>query len=339
MRRTTALGGGAEFDLIRRFLRDAEAEAHASGASDRHLLVGPGDDCAVLRNGPFAISVDMAVEGVHFRRDWLSAEEIGYRSAIAAFSDLAAVAAEPVAALVSIALPLADRDEFAPAVLRGVRSAVSGLGASVVGGDVARTDGPLTIDVVAVGHTDEPVLRSGAREGDLLWVTGELGAAGAAVHALHASATPHEAARAAYARPGARVREARWLQQRGVPGAMIDVSDGVAGDAAHIAAASGVQIEIDAAALPVHAAVRAASSDDDEAVMRALRWGDDYELLFTAPPGAVEAVRDEFVKMFDVRLSPIGRVRAGEGVMLRGRDGSAQPLAAGGYDHFRESNT
>lgn len=339
MRRSIALGGGAEFDLIRRFLADADTQASGSDASSRHVLVGPGDDCAVLRGGPFAISVDMSVEGVHFRRDWLSAEEIGYRSAAVAFSDLAAVAAEPVAALVSIALQQADRDDFAPAVLRGVQRAAAELGASVIGGDVARTSGPLTIDVVAIGHTDAPVLRSSAREGHVLWVTGELGGASAAVQAWTAHATPDHAAREAYARPRARTREARWLHERGVIGAMIDVSDGIAGDAAHIAAASDVLVEIDSASLPVHAALRAQAKDEDDARSRALRGGDDYELLFTAAPGAVEAVRDEFMKSFDVPLTRIGRVRAGQGVVLLGSDGSAQPLTTGGYDHFRESNT
>lgn len=335
MKRSTALGAGAEFDLIRQFLADTDEESAASP----HVLVGPGDDCAVLRDGPFAISVDLSVEGVHFRRDWLSAEEIGYRSAAVALSDLAAVAATPVAVLVSIALQPPDRAEFAPAVLRGVRSAAAELGARLIGGDVARTTGPLTIDVVAIGSTDDPVLRSTAHDGHVLWVTGEPGAATAAVEAWSAHGQPDQAARAAYARPRARTREAHWLHERGVLAAMIDVSDGIAGDAAHIAAASGVLIEIEAARLPVHAGLRALASDDDDAVLRALHGGDDYELLFTATPGAVEAVSDEFMKEFRIPLTRIGRVRAGQGVMLRGRDGSARPLTTGGYDHFRESDT
>lgn len=336
MKRSTALGAGAEFDLIRRFLADTDEDA---GATSSHVLVGPGDDCAVLRNGPFAISVDLSVDGVHFRRDWLSAEEIGYRSAAVALSDLAAVAATPVAVLVSIALPPPDRAEFAPAVLRGVRSAAAELGAHLIGGDVARTVGPLTIDVVAIGSTDDPVLRSTARDGHVLWVTGEPGAATAAVAAWSTDGEPDDDARAAYAHPRARTREARWLQDRGVLTSMIDVSDGIGGDAAHIAAASGVLIEIEAALLPVHAALRALASDDDDAVMRALHGGDDYELLFTASPGAVEAVKDQFMKEFRIPLTRVGRVRAGQGVMLRGRDGSARPLTMGGYDHFRESDT
>lgn len=339
MRRSIALGGGAEFDLIRRFLADADSQASGSDVSSRHVLVGPGDDCAVLRGGPFAISVDMSVEGVHFRRDWLSAEEIGYRSAAVAFSDLAAVAAEPVAALVSIALQQADRDAFAPAVLRGVQRAAAELGASVIGGDVARTSGPLTIDVVAIGRTDDPVLRSSAREGHELWVTGELGGASAAVQAWTAHARPDDAARAAFARPRARTREAHWLHERGVITALIDVSDGIAGDAAHIAAASRVQVAIDAMSVPVHAALRAQVADDRDAAMQALRGGDDYELLFTAAPGAVQAVRAGFLESFGIPLTRIGRIRAGQGVVLLGSDGSAQPLTTGGYDHFRESNT
>lgn len=335
----TAMGGGAEFDLIRRFLADDDDAGSANAAGRKHIVVGPGDDCAVLRDGPFAISVDLSVEGVHFRRDWLSAEEIGYRSAAVALSDLAAVAAEPVALLVSIALVASDRDDFAPAVLQGVRSAAHELGASVIGGDVARTTGPFTIDVVAIGRTEEPVLRSGARDGHTLWVSGALGAATAAVMAWTGSETPDDAARSAYAKPRARTREARWLQERTTLGAMIDVSDGVAGDAAHLAAASGLLVDIDATQVPVHPALRARAADDDDAVMQALRGGDDYELLFTAAPGAVEPLVEAFAQEFGSTLTRIGRVRTGQGVMLRGRDGSAQPLTTGGYDHFRESET
>lgn len=340
MSRRSALGAGAEFDLIRRFLDDADAEAAGpqdadDGDSARHVLVGPGDDCAVVTDGPLAVSVDMSIEGVHFRRDWLEPHEIGYRAAAAALSDLAAVAAQPVGVLVSLALTAADREAVAPAVLQGVRAAARAVGAAVIGGDVARTEGALTIDVVALGHVEQPVLRSGARVGDALWVTGWLGGATAAVLAWRAGHAPDDAARAAFAHPTPRTREAHWLAQQGVLHALIDVSDGVAGDAGHLSAAGGVSVEIEAERLPLHPSLAVAVPDVGDARMHALGGGEDYELLFAAADGAVEPLVADFEARFGTRLTRIGRVRAGQGVVLVHEDGTAQPLA-GGYDHFRE---
>src|SRR5688572_22489122 len=139
------LGPGAEFDLIQSFIAETEAGPG--------ILVGPGDDCAVLERSDtaWAMTVDMSIEGVHFRRDWLSAEEIGWRAAAVALSDLAATAAEPVAILVALALTDDDRTSGAAlAIERGTASAARAVGASVAGGDLTRAAGPLTIDVVAV---------------------------------------------------------------------------------------------------------------------------------------------------------------------------------------------
>jgi thiamine-monophosphate kinase len=203
-----------------------------------------------------------------------------------------------------------------------------------LGGDVASSPGPIVIDVTAVGEAPSPVLRSGAAVGDELWVSGELGGAGVAVHAWLRGSAPPAASRERFAAPQARVAEARWLAERGLVHAMIDVSDGLAGDAAHLAAAGGVRIEIEAAAIPVHPTLAAAAATEMEAVQRALTAGEDYEICFAAPAGEVEALRAEFEASFGVGLARVGRVLEGEGVAVR--DGEGEPILPElrGYQHF-----
>jgi thiamine-monophosphate kinase len=323
------LGDGREFDLIRRFLGDAGSDAVPVPAAVR---VGPGDDCAIVRGEGLALSVDMSVEGVHFLREWLEPEEIGYRAAAAALSDLAATAAVPIGVLVALALRTEDVEPMATLIMDGVRAAAAGQRAVLLGGDNTRSPGPIVIDVVVVGDAARPVLRTGACPGDSIWVTGELGAATAAVRAWRTGRAPDAAARLAFALPTPRTAEAVWLAGRGVLHALIDVSDGLAGDVAHIAAASGVQVVLDAASIPVHPVLHAGTVSDPLAL--ALSGGEDYELCFAAPPGAVENIVQEFTDAFDLRLTCVGSVHDGGGVMLRRPDGSTTPLDQGGYDHF-----
>jgi thiamine-monophosphate kinase len=321
------LADGPEFDRIRSLL------AHAPTPGGTTVRIGPGDDAAVLDDGT-VLSIDMAVEDVHFRRSWLSFEEIGYRSAAAALSDLAAMAALPVGVLASFALPSADSEAGAD-LMRGVATAATVVGAVVLGGDLTRSPAGVVVDIAVIGRADAPVGRAGARAGDEIWVSGELGAAAAAVHAWRAGDTPTPAARAAFARPRPRSREARWLARRVPLRALIDVSDGLAGDAAHIAAASGVRITVDEAAVPVAACVSSAVTDADEALRLALSGGDDYELLFAAPAGSVDEHVDAFMNEFAIKLTRIGGVEQGSGLVLRSASGSERRLS--GYQHFEGS--
>lgn len=323
------LGPGAEFDLIRSLI--------GPGGPGPGVRVGPGDDCALLEPGdaPWAVTVDLSVEGVHFRREWLSAEEIGWRAAAASLSDLAACAAEPVAILVALAVTEADaRSGAALALQRGVAAAALAAGASVAGGDVTRSNGPLTVDVVALGRAPHALLRSGARPGDELWVTGRLGAAGAAVAVWERGGAPSEALRRAFAHPVPRVREALWLAGTGRVHALIDLSDGLAGDAGHLAAASRCRIVIARTAVPVADGVAAALGGDDEAVRCALGAGDDYELCLAAEPGALAPLAAEFEARFHLPLTRVGTVVDGAGMALDPGDGSAPVPLAGGFSHF-----
>jgi thiamine-monophosphate kinase len=329
------LGRGAEFDLIRDFLATG-ARLSAGAGSQPAVRVGPGDDCAVVRGEGIALSIDMSVEGVHFRRDWLDPREIGYRAAAAALSDLAAVAATPIGILVALALQRGDAAATGVRVMEGAAAAAASVNAVLLGGDVTRTHGPLVVDVVVVGNALWPALRSGAAPGDVIWVTGELGAAAAAVRALQRGDAPEPAARRAFAHPTPRTAEAAWLARYGVINALIDLSDGLAGDLGHIAAASAVKIIVDAAAVPIHPAARAEAASTGDALRLALSGGDDYELCFAAPTGAVEPLVQPFTETFALRLSRIGSVQQGSGVLLRDLAGGSSELDATGYDHFAE---
>jgi thiamine-monophosphate kinase len=319
--RLVSLGPGGEFDLIRRFVGSGEILHPA-------VRLGPGDDAAVVEGG-WVLSTDLTVEDVHFRRSWIGAEEVGWRATAAALSDLAAMAAEPVGVLVSMAFPRSGGLDV-DAVQRGVRAAAASVGASVLGGDLSRSPGPLVLDLAVVGRAAEPVSRAGARPGDELWVTGRLGASAAAVLLWRAGEEPGPVLRAAFARPVPRVQAALALARAGVLRALVDLSDGLAGDAGHLAAAGGVRVTLERARIPVAEGVEAALGPAG-ALEAALRGGEDYELCFAASPGSVD--REALERAAGVALTRVGRVEAGAGVWLEGTDGSAEPVLKGGYDH------
>jgi len=321
------LGRGAEFDLIRGFYRGARRGGTGG------VRIGAGDDCAVVVGESIAISADLSIEGVHFRRTWLSPEEIGYRAAVAALSDLAAMAARPIGILASLAVTPDDAVVIADSLMLGVRRAVEGVGGELLGGDLTRSPGPVILDIVVVGEAASPVLRSGAKAGDEVWVTGTLGGAAAAVRAWGSGAVPESTLRERFAAPTARVREALWLAERTLPRAMIDLSDGLAGDLEHLAAASGVAIVLQSDAVPVHPAAATASKSIEDAFELAIRGGEDYEICFAVRPGSLVPHQADFERSFGVPLTRIGTVEAGAGVFLEGTEGRT-PLPPPGFAHF-----
>lgn len=315
----SSLGRGPEFDRIR-------AIAEVLGPRAAEL----GDDCAMvpLNGGFLALSTDVSVDEVHFRRGWLSAREIGWRATAAALSDLAAVGADPAGLLVAVTLPPDCADGDLLALMDGVGAAASASGTPVLGGDLAR-GGTLQLAVTVVGSTASWRGRSGAQPGDRLWVTGALGGARAALRSWQSGGTPDPAAREAFARPIPRLAAGRWLAAAGAH-AMIDLSDGLAGDADHLAAASGVAMTIHLPLVPCHPSL--AALPVSEAARVAAEGGEDYELLVALPPvfGAEEARRCEVET--GVPLTRIGEV--GEGVGVRLLDGKL-PVALSSFDHFR----
>jgi thiamine-monophosphate kinase len=310
----TALGAGEEFDRIRNFWRRLGEQ-----------VAGAGDDCAFIEIGGerLALSIDLSVEGTHFRTGWLSPVEIGWRAASAALSDLAAVAADPAGLLVSIGVPTEWPAEQVTDLMEGVGAAAAAVGARVWGGDLVRAD-KVTLDVCVVGRLPRPpVLRRGARPGDELWVTGRLGGPFVALAAWNARCEPDATARERFAHPVPRVSEARWLRDRGAR-ALIDLSDGLVPDAGQLAAASGVGWTIDVDAVPLHQAA--------EASEMALAGGEEYELLAAFPPGLPAADAAEFQSTFGIPLTRVGRADQPDGVRLM-REGT-RTWVAEGYRHF-----
>ncbi|HWA56337.1 MAG TPA: thiamine-phosphate kinase [Gemmatimonadales bacterium] len=310
----SALGGGAEFDRIRRIVAALGERAGAVG-----------DDCVILPEGTgsLVLSTDLSIEGVHFRTDWLSWREIGWRAAGGALSDLAAAGASTVGVLVSLGAPAAAPPEASVDLMRGVGDVTVSVGGVVLGGDLSRAQ-TWVINVTVVGRAIRPMRRAGARPGDGIWVSGTLGGARAALTSWLAGTPPAEGARRAFANPVPRILLGQRLAESGAT-AMMDLSDGLGGDAGHLAAASACRMAIDLARLPLHpdAAARGA--------VFAAQGGEDYELLATLPPGFSEETRVRIATETGVPLTRIGTVEEGRGVAFR-HEGKEVTLS--GYDHF-----
>jgi thiamine-monophosphate kinase len=312
-----ALGPGVEFELIERLAEEWGPRAQ-----------GLGDDAAVIPIAPgmnLIVSIDTSVEGVHFTREWLTAEEIGYRSTMAALSDLAAMGAEPLGVLVALVIPRSSVDDRA--LGKGIGEAVADVGARVLGGDLSRGR-DLSICVTAIGSAAEPLSRASAQPGDLIYLTGRLGAPAAALASFRAGRKPAAAHRTRFARPRARIAEALWLAQRGAHAA-IDVSDGLAGDLTHMAVASAVSIEVEASQIPRFEGV---------SLHDALASGEEYELVVAVSEKLDE---NEFRTRLGTELTQIGRVasdsssgRGAERGTVNFRDRGRRVDPPAGYDHF-----
>jgi thiamine-monophosphate kinase len=304
-----ALGPGREFDLVREMLGRWGSVAR-----------GIGDDAAIVdvpAGERLVVSTDTSIEDVHFRRTWLSPEEIGYRAAAAALSDLAAMAASPIGLTVALSLSPSWIDDVTR-IADGVARAASAAGAAIIGGDITRSH-ELVLGITVLGSAARPIGRDGARAGDVVYVTGTLGGPGEAVRAWIAGESPSARARERFACPMPRIREARWLADHGAT-AMIDLSDGLLGDASHVAHASGARLALALHDVPT---IDGVSAED------AARSGEEYELLVTAPSLDVEA----FAREFGIPLTAIGGVERGTPEVVATIDGR-RVARSGGFDHL-----
>jgi thiamine-monophosphate kinase len=325
------MSGMSEHELVALLQR-----SFGGAAARRAALVGIGDDAAVLApgRGRFVWTIDTSVEGVHFRRRWLSLEDVGARSFHAAVSDIAAMGGSPVAALANLVLPKGMSRSSVRALIRGQARAARELGCPVVGGNLSR-GAELGVTTTVIGRVGQPLLRSGARAGDELWLIGDVGLARAGLlwlsrrSARGRSSVDARSRRAiarcveAWRRPRALVREGRLLGGRAH--AAIDVSDGLSTDARHLADESRVRIVIEA--LWLEEALRpelgaAADALGVSPVELALAGGEDYALLATGSRRSRPRVAQR-----------IGRVEKGRGVFLE--SGSVlRRLDQKGFDHF-----
>jgi thiamine-monophosphate kinase len=303
------LGPGKEFDLVRTLLRTWGKFAQRIG-DDAAILDVPGEEKLV-------VSTDTSVEGVHFRRDWLNSFEIGYRATAAALSDLAAMAARPLGILIALTLPETEKED-AREIATGIREGASAVMCPIVGGDLS-SGRELSLTITALGTTGRPLTRSGAKTGQRVYVTGRLGGPAAAVKAWRGGGQPSEAERARFACPIPRIDAALGLVARGAS-AGIDISDGLAADLAHIAAASRIGIEIDAERIPRF---------DGVSAIEAAGSGEEYEIVVTAP----EIDTTRFTEEFGLDLTEIGRVVAGP-PRVSLLEGGKQIGIPPGYDHF-----
>jgi thiamine-monophosphate kinase len=322
--------------LIARIRRLATSSTRGRAlGSNRAIFTGIGDDCAVLRLQPgkeSLVTTDFTLEGIHFRRDWHPPESVGHRCLARGLSDIAAMGGEPVAAFLSLALP---RDLPQAWVGRFARSLVSlgeRFGVTLAGGDTAESPNGILADIIVVGAAPKgkSVLRSGARPGDRIFVSGELGGSVAAVVQMRTK--PKKKVKASdYPRhfyPEPRVELGRILRAKGLASAMIDTSDGLSTDIAHLCEESGVGAEVESALIP-RASVGKPLREVD--LDLALHGGEDYELLFTARPG-----KRIPAQIAGVALTHIGSITRSRLILVRNLKGIAYQLEPRGWEHFRK---
>jgi len=310
--------GMNEFDLIQRLT--------SSLPTNQSVVTGPGDDCAVLDLGLpdrlLLFKTDAVVQGVHFTAE-TDPEKIGSKALARCLSDIAAMAGTPNSALITLGLPREYDPAFVEKIYSGMSRMAKRYDVAIVGGETTTNPGGILISIAVLGTVarGKAVLRSGAKPGDALFVTGELGDS---IAGKHLDFEP-------------RLAEARWLADNFSLHSMIDLSDGLAGDLRHIVKASGVAAELHSASIPISRSARLAAKAEGSAkspLLAALTDGEDFELLFTVASRDAVPLVDAWKKQFPkTKLTCVGKIVAGEGVTIRSEKGVLN-LSAHGYEHF-----
>jgi thiamine-monophosphate kinase len=354
-----------EFDFIerlrRRELKRPDSPRAPSSLATHHssLFIGIGDDAAVIRQRAgleTLITADLLVEGVDFDFERLRASprDLGHKALAVSLSDVAAMGARPRFCLLAVGLPEARwRGDFLAQFYAGVRALAGRYGVQIIGGDISRTPERVVIDSVVVGEArrGRSVLRGGARPGDQLFVTGALGGAAAGLKILEnvtglenvAGESRRRGAQTQLTRaesrlvrrqtrPEPRVEWGLLLGERKLASAMIDLSDGLSSDLAHLCRESGVGARVEAESLPVDSISKAASLTAADPLALALDGGEDFELLFAVRPRHVSKLPRE---LGGVPVTRVGEVTAARGRVVLVREGRARPLRPGGFEHFR----
>jgi thiamine-monophosphate kinase len=307
----------------------------ASGGrqSNPAVLAGIGDDCAVLRLPPghqALVTTDFTLEGIHFRREWHSPEIAGHRCLARGLSDIAAMGGSPVAAFLSLALPQKLPQSWVRRFTNGLLRLAKRNGVTLAGGDTAESPDGILADIIVVGSVPKgkALLRSRARPGDRIFVTGALGGSAAAVRKLmknpNGKLNPRDYPR--HFSPEPRIALGKILREKGLATAMIDTSDGLSTDLAHICDASRVGARLAAQDIPLESVGKPNRPVD---LQLALHGGEDYELLFTSPPN-----RRVPSNIAGVPVTLIGHVIRGSKILLVDREGMEHVLKPQGWEHF-----
>ena len=296
------------------------------------VVAGIGDDCAVLCVEPgseILVTTDFSLEGVHFRRAWHPPESVGHRCLIRGLSDIAAMGGKPVAVFLSLALPRDLPQPWVRGFLRGLTKLAGRYDVRLAGGDTAQSPAGILADIIVIGEVPKgkAILRSHARPGDRIFISGELGGSAAAVREMKKGRVRALSYRRHFY-PEPRLEFARVLREKGLASAMIDTSDGLSTDLSHICKESGVGAEIEASAIPrAHAGKPGRYVDLD----LALHGGEDYELLFTVRPGKRMPGEIDGIK-----LAEIGRITQKRSMAIRSAEGRLSKLVPRGWEHFRQ---
>jgi thiamine-monophosphate kinase len=298
----------------------------------RNLAAGIGDDCAILKipaGHEALVTTDFSLEGVHFRREWQPAEAVGHRCLARGLSDIAAMGGVPIAAFLSLALPQNLPQAWVDQFLKGLLKLADTFSVSLAGGDTAQSPSGILADIVIVGSVPKgkALRRSGARPGDCIYVTGSLGGAAATLKLLFSGRKIRPADYPRHFHPAPRIEVGRLLVEKGLASALIDLSDGLSTDLAHVCEESSVGAEVQSTAIPCAIIGKPAREVD---LKFALHGGEDYELLFTAPRGKSVPTR-----IAGVPITQIGHVTRGRQLFLLNREGVASEFRAQGWEHFK----
>ncbi len=309
-----------------------------AGRMNPAIQKGIGDDCAVLRAGGTGgkgydtlVTTDFSLEGVHFRREWHPPESVGHRCLARGLSDIAAMGGTPVAAFLSLALPRKLSSAWIKRFMSGLVRLADEYGVTLAGGDTAESPGGILADIVVLGTVPKgsAILRSGARAGDRIYVSGKLGGSAAAVLNLEKkSKKPNLRDYPRHFYPDPRVSLGRFLREKGIASAMIDTSDGLSTDLTHICEESAVGAEILAEAVPL---ARVGKPSREVDLELALHGGEDYELLFTSPQS--KRVPSQIA---GAPITQIGYITRRRNIFLKNASGRASELEPRGWEHFRD---
>jgi thiamine-monophosphate kinase len=304
--------------LIQRIRRAASAKTNRG-------VLGIGDDCAVLplpRGHEALITTDFSLEDVHFRREWHPPDSVGHRCLARGLSDIASMGGVPRAAFLSLALPPELPQEWVDGFLSGLLKLARKFSVPLAGGDTAQSPDGVLADIVVLGSVPrgKAILRSGAKVGDFVYVTGTLGSATAVLNQLRDGKKVQPKSEPKHFYPMPRLSVGQFLREKKLATAMIDISDGLSTDLAHICEESGVGAVVYPEALPVA---------HGSTVELAIHGGDEYELLFTARPN-----RQVTKQIAGVAVRRIGEIISGKQMKLATREGKTEPLKPGGWEHF-----